>query len=339
MIQILLLLMVLLVFSTCAVNEPLLQEYENEETNYNYKKNENELESPISIKEAIDPQPTPTSESNDFASIILENSHTAEGIDFDDFIHEEILLKEKDVDADYGGYKISVIRSSNTYDNHISLSEISDAFYEFNDTNAGNFIEYPIISGLNNLDIQDKVNSILKSELYEQESEFQSPHGINVTSVKIGFANHYILSLTFERFYPLNVARSHIGGLNIDLRTGELIRLSDIITVDERLLSNNDGVDKTYDFYRQEVHSFQKFIDAFRIYEKEEDRAFPNLNSKDTVILRLSGPASYTSWYITENKEITFIDPSGSWRTITIPYESLTDIIHPEYYAIFSDDI
>jgi len=262
-------------------------------------------------------------ENNNFETLkIIENTSVCNEMPF---IYSETKLYEIDVNDSEENYSIIVNYSSYEYENYLHGNQ-----------KAGINIEIPIVSGLNN---QDKINNILIKEIYESEKINLAPDTIARSKVNIQFNNLDLISIVNNKYYDNTNAVHPVTasyGLNIDLRKGKIVHLSDFMEVDERLLYKTDDNPTTMeDHYKSDIRlPYHKFIDAFAIYKDEEDKDVYHWRSIDDVLEDLLGHEGGRCWYITENREIVF---SYLDKWISIPYKNLSDIIHPEYYTILNN--
>jgi len=241
------------------------------------------------------------------------------------YIYTDNKLYEIDIKGTEKSFTITINRINYEYD-----------VYFHNGQKAGIYIEYPIITGLSDSDIQDRINTIIKNEIVETNKNILAPDTIVEGKVYITHANQGLINIAYYMYYDhISAAHpvSYFYGLNIDLRKGEKIHLLDFMDVDERLLyRTDDNPTSMEDHWKSEVRlPFHMFLDAYAIYDSEEDKDAYHWRSKDDAINDLLGYEGGKCWYIAENKDIVFTFLSN-W--IAIPYRNLSDLIYPEYYAI-----
>jgi len=118
-------------------------------------------------------------------SKVIENPTVSHEISF---THTETKMYEIDVNDTYESFTIIVNHSSYEYDNYLHGGQ-----------KAGIYIEYPIVSGLSDSGIQDKINTIIKNEIYENDK--LTPDTIVESNVCIEFASQDLLCLSYEKYY------------------------------------------------------------------------------------------------------------------------------------------
>lgn len=115
---------------------------------------------------------------------------------------------------------------------------ITKLYYSKSDDKLRCTIKYPEISGLNDIDNQKKINTTLKDEALKVLNYYEDSYGsveLNI-DYKIVYMNQNILSIQYSGLGSVSNA-AHPNNLffttNIDIKTGERLRLKDIVNIDQ----------------------------------------------------------------------------------------------------------
>lgn len=101
-------------------------------------------------------------------------------------------------------------------------------------------IKYPQISGLSDQDKQKRINGILKDEALKVLKYYENPFGsveLNI-NYKVSLKDANVLSIQYSGVGSVDTA-AHPNSLfyttNIDINTGNRIRLKDVVNIDKKL--------------------------------------------------------------------------------------------------------
>ncbi|GLC81729.1 polysaccharide deacetylase family protein [Lacrimispora brassicae] len=170
-------------------------------------------------------------------------------------------------------------------DAHINAYPIENVNYKEQNIN----ISYPSVSGMQDTEKQKKINDLLKSMAFQELADFSGNEKYNTEGISISLDNNIsyqsdnYLSVNFtgdvilkEAAYP----RSIFTTMNIDLNSGNRVRLSDVISIDNNFVNMvrktlNSYIDKNsvwaivYNDFLE--HDDNYLLDLFREADSEFD--------------------------------------------------------------------
>ena len=209
----------------------------------------------------------------------------------------------------------------------------------------GSHIKYPQIEGLKSKEKQDSINTHLKEQVFlgaknhlnEPFVDFSNPDYVYNFESGVGFASYNIASFwySFDAYGEVHLDdggvmrdTSRFYCVTIDMKTGEVIELSDFMIVDERLINSADGDNIEPDYSSATQPNFHRFKDAFMIYDLEDEKDSFHIFTDQEIIGKLKDTNSETNWYIDENENVVF---SFDNNFVKIPYNRITELIHSQY--------
>jgi len=198
------------------------------------------------------------------------------------------------------------------------VSVITEYYEDISDkTGRDVTIRYPQLQGLKNIELQNEINEKLRPPHYEGDDDV---HGMLLEAgFRYSLIDDRILSVRFYRFtqYDRKTTRpfSSMNTLNVDLKTGEYLELSDIVETDDRLktLVETGGFAPT---------RFERFED---------------IAEKDNLYGRIY------SFYLTEDSlgvVAAQCAAAGGYVELEIPYAEIEELLSAEYrpFLLFDGD-
>lgn len=212
------------------------------------------------------------------------------------------------------------------------------------------YIEYPQIKEMKDLELQKKINIILKDEVINgaKTSEWVDGQLEYVTFVDfsdedayyeykcgIGFTNKFLASFwySFQGYGPKFGWQGHVNRfftITIDMKTGERINLVDFMEIDTRLIESGIPNVSETDYNAEVTPTFYAFKDAFMIYMTEDEYDEYHVFTPEYIIDILKDSESEARWYIEEHGE-NIIFYSGTGNHISIPIREIKSLIYPKY--------
>lgn len=166
-------------------------------------------------------------------------------------------------------------------------------------------IEYPVIEITSNNSLEKRINNMIYEEIYKM---FDIPDNVLDTQIisiemEVSFTSKTLLSVKFFGFSmekgeylnstPIDILRS----LNLDMRTGEKIKLNDSINIDEEFLTTfkqygdtHKDLDELEESMYLDIlnrYSDQRLLDAFRYADtniSERDYVYTYLTNNELII-------------------------------------------------------
>ena len=225
---------------------------------------------------------------------------------------------------------------------------VEKKIYMVNDS----YVEYPQIKGLDDEKKQEHINKLLEDralyggktfmeepfvDLYNTDNIYEFEYWEGLVSNDIASFLYNITAhteITQESGWVSKNQTDRYLGITIDMVTGEEIKLTDFMVVDDGLINSSDGTGRKTDYDSASNPIFYNFKDAFYVASTEEEIDGYHIFEPQEVIDDLIDSESETIWYINTEKNIVFY----GFGAVHIPYTEISKLIYPYYLNILKNE-